>query len=148
MSIGNYLLSQDIFGHIISFNFYNKGDTHKTKIGGFVSMLVKVFFCVFIAINIKKMINYEESKTGQVQEAMDINSESLSYTDTKFGLTFALWDVLNNYAPVDYTAETKRYIRVKFLQYDADWTKQPFVYGPTIIAEARRCKRSDYHETL
>ena len=82
--LNSFLLSQDLFGHLISFNFDKKGDTHNTKIGGFVSILVKVFFAIFIGLNAKKMVFYEENKIGQVYEAMDVDKEPIAFKDTRF----------------------------------------------------------------
>ena len=54
---------RDIFGHSISLNFDKKGDSHRTVIGGFFSILIKVFLIVYIIYKGKVLI-YGENDTN------------------------------------------------------------------------------------
>ena len=54
---------RDIFGHSISLNFDKKGDSHRTVIGGFFSILIKVFLIVYIIYKGKVLI-YVENDTN------------------------------------------------------------------------------------
>ena len=47
---------QDIFGHQISFNFDKQGATHKTCVGGVVSIAIKVVVLVYVLILLKRML--------------------------------------------------------------------------------------------
>ena len=66
MGISNFIEDQDMFGYAIAFNYDKKGDTHKTKVGGIVSIIVKILFINFVGLHLKKMYMYEDNKLQNV----------------------------------------------------------------------------------
>ena len=44
-----WVRDQDWFGHTISLNFEQNGDTYNTYIGGFVSFFLKLFLIYYVA---------------------------------------------------------------------------------------------------
>lgn len=53
-----------MYGHTVNLNFDKKGDTHKTLIGGFFSLLIKIAMTVYVALNLKKLILSEGDSIG------------------------------------------------------------------------------------
>ena len=52
-------VDQDLYGHPVELNFNRKGNTHKTLIGGFASIIVLAIYYLYIGINLKKMFLHE-----------------------------------------------------------------------------------------
>lgn len=47
---------KDMFGHVVNINFDKQGPTHKTEIGGVVSVFIKVVIYVYIIFKFKILI--------------------------------------------------------------------------------------------
>ena len=45
-----YVKSHDMFGHIVQLNFNKSGSYHKTLIGGFFSLVIKIVCLLFIIV--------------------------------------------------------------------------------------------------
>ena len=54
--VPDYVREKDMFGHTITFNFDRKGDTHNTIIGGFFSLIIKLFLYFYIALCFERLI--------------------------------------------------------------------------------------------
>ena len=52
----SFIKEQDMFGHQVGLNFNKQGDHHKTKIGGFFSIFVRMGLSVYIFLMCKKLI--------------------------------------------------------------------------------------------
>ena len=48
VNLKNGIRNHDLFGHMININFNRKGSTHKTFIGGLVSIIVKVIILAYV----------------------------------------------------------------------------------------------------
>ena len=48
--------SYDMFGHLITMNFNQKGNRHKTEIGAFFSIIIKVFIYLYIGLTFKALL--------------------------------------------------------------------------------------------
>ena len=86
------ILNQDLFGHLIMFNFGREGNTHNTKIGGVFSILLKVGFAIFIAYNVKKMINFESNSISEANLRNDVDAEPIPFDDMHFSQLVAILD--------------------------------------------------------
>ena len=53
-----------MFGHQIALNFEKKGDSHKTFVGGFISIIVKAGLIAYVAICCKRMLLQERDATN------------------------------------------------------------------------------------
>ena len=53
---------QDLFGHVIQFNFNRKGDSHRTLIGAFVSILIKLSIAYYIFIKVLILVSNGDDK--------------------------------------------------------------------------------------
>ena len=50
----------DWFGHSVNLNFNREGDTHNTLIGGFCSVVFRIAMCVYIVMNVSKLLMTSE----------------------------------------------------------------------------------------
>ena len=62
MTFKKFIKSFDEYGHPIKLKFDGKGDTHKTLIGGIVSMVSKVSLTIYFAILLHKMGTYDDDR--------------------------------------------------------------------------------------
>mmetsp|Transcript_41069 Transcript_41069/g.62447 ORF Transcript_41069/g.62447 Transcript_41069/m.62447 type:complete len:103 (-) Transcript_41069:1838-2146(-) len=79
----------DMFGYTIALNFNQKGESHKTILGGIVSLIVHTIIFIYIYIHLKKMIlkednkNYTEASVVNLAEEGEvplINTHTLTYS--------------------------------------------------------------------
>ena len=54
--IRKFVKSNDMFGHKINFNFNKKGDSFKTSLGGFASLILFLMIFILAIIRGTKMI--------------------------------------------------------------------------------------------
>ena len=47
------LRSYDMFGHLITMNFNKRGNFHKTLVGAFFSIIIKVGIYIYVALTFK-----------------------------------------------------------------------------------------------
>ena len=55
-----------MFGHIVQFNF-NKGPTHKTFIGGFISFIIKTVMSTFLIVKIRTIFVKGDDELSSVE---------------------------------------------------------------------------------
>ena len=65
-------IQQDLFGHVITFNFNKQGDSHKTILGAIVSIFIKIIMTVYVIYNVKKMLLYQDDKLYTDKEFLDL----------------------------------------------------------------------------
>lgn len=51
-----FIEKQDLFGHVIQFNFNRKGESHRTLIGAITSILIKLSIAYYIAIKVQILV--------------------------------------------------------------------------------------------
>ena len=54
--------SFDMFGHVVNLNFDQRGVAHKTFIGGFFSIFIRIFLTVYFYLNARKIVFSEGDK--------------------------------------------------------------------------------------
>ena len=57
----NLVKSLDQYGHPISLNYNLKGDSYRTLLGGFTSIIVNVALGFYIVFKVQTMINYDDN---------------------------------------------------------------------------------------
>jgi hypothetical protein len=60
------LKNQDLFGHLITFNFDMNGETHKTLFGGLISIVMKIFISIYFYFRLKKLFFLEGASTAVI----------------------------------------------------------------------------------
>ena len=76
-------LDQDMFGHPIGLNFAQRGEEHKTLLGGFWSLLINILLIIYFALCINKIVTGEENL--RISTIATLNLEELGdvpYADT------------------------------------------------------------------
>ena len=71
MTFKKFIKSFDEYGHDIKLKFDGKGDTHKTLMGGIVSIVSKVALSIYFAALLYKMGTYGDDKI----KTLEINSQ-------------------------------------------------------------------------
>ena len=54
-------LEQDMFGHPIGLNFAQRGEEHKTLLGGFWSLIINILLIIYFALCVRKIETGEEN---------------------------------------------------------------------------------------
>ena len=52
----SFIRDQDMFGHEVGLNFNKQGDSHRTRVGGFFSIIVRAGLSFYIFLMCKKLI--------------------------------------------------------------------------------------------
>ena len=66
------LKNQDLFGHVINLNFNQKGDSHKTTIGGVASIFVKLIMAIYVFLSFEKLIFKLDDKNSTDYGLLDL----------------------------------------------------------------------------
>ena len=64
----------DMFGHTINLNFNKNGDSHKTLIGGFFSLFIKMLLGVYVYLLFKRMFLYEADSNYTRINVLDLET--------------------------------------------------------------------------
>ena len=69
----NYVKSHDLFGHEVKFQINGQEKTYKTMWGGTLSIIIKLVFILYVAMNLKKMILHEDNVELFYTELIEFN---------------------------------------------------------------------------
>jgi len=106
---------QDLFGHEIRLNFNNKGDSHRTFIGGVVSLVIKVCMLAYVLYNFKKMVFREDDTLNNIIGLSDLRIKGdVKFKDMDLNPFFVFKKQLMGNAPLFLNETTSRYITVRF----------------------------------
>ena len=72
-SFKSKMRSNDMFGHTINLNFNKEGDSHQTLIGGFFSIFIRIAMTIYVLMNFKKMLWYEDDSTFTEVNTLDLD---------------------------------------------------------------------------
>ena len=89
MGLLNIIRSKDFFGFPVELDFNGKGSTHNTYIGGFLSLIVRIFMIIFIASLFIKLFTYGDDSISTIfsqQEIQDL--KPVIFGDTGYSPTF------------------------------------------------------------
>ena len=64
-----------MFGHVINLNFNKQGESHKTSVGGFFSLIIKCFLLLYVGLNFKKLIWHEDDSNSVEYSLMDLDND-------------------------------------------------------------------------
>jgi hypothetical protein len=74
-----FLRQYDMFGHLITMNFNKKGNRHKTQIGAFFSILIKLFIYLYIGLTFKSLLFMDANTTGTTRSVEPIEEFGTVY---------------------------------------------------------------------
>ena len=72
-SLYNFAKNQDMFGHKVVLNFNRKGETFKTGVGGFTSIIIKILISYIIYGKMTKLFNHELNQINKNEQSININ---------------------------------------------------------------------------
>ena len=86
-----HIKNLDLYGHPVELNFNKDGNTHKTILGGFVSIFVLAMYYYYIGINVKKML-FRENDTVMfnINQVDESEVKTLSINETEIITFFML----------------------------------------------------------
>ena len=61
-----------MFGYRISLNFERKGDTHKTLISGFISLLGRLVIAAYTWFVVRDMLSYNNDEYKTITKVVDL----------------------------------------------------------------------------
>ena len=115
------IVEYDLFGHVITFNFRNQGQTYKTFIGGVVSILVRLIMSMYIMVNLSKMIFHQDDKLLSVVVATDVDEKPVKFSEMNVMPYFV---IRKQVGPITEFNETlDEYIKLEYVQTITDWWK-------------------------
>lgn len=113
-----------MFGHVITFNFAKRGETHGTFVGGCFSLIVKLGLLAYIVVCFKRMFNHESDTMITVVGSLDLQEEGdVDYTSLGMTPHWVLRKQDNSALPMVDQKDLNTYIDFYFLQQTANWYK-------------------------
>ena len=104
-----------MFGHRIAFNFDQRGDAHKTLLGGIFSIFIKVTIVIYVTLNLKKMILREDNKLITQFSLTNLDElGEVKYHETGTRVFYEMLKQLGGDEPLFLSDETSRYITITF----------------------------------
>ena len=64
----------DMFGYQVQLNFNRQGESYKSTMGGFISIIFKAALAVFVYIRYMKMINLNDNSYGMNEMPSNFNN--------------------------------------------------------------------------
>ena len=138
--------SYDMFGHVITMNFNQRGNSHQTTFGGCVSIVIYVTMTVYVALNFRTMI-FSEGDELSTQTAL-INPDEIEpilYNQTDLLLFHAIRKQRQGGAQLLLDDELRSYLDIVFSQGVDDWWKSE-ADGRFTLQEypVRYCRLEDF----
>jgi hypothetical protein len=116
--------NQDLFGHLIAFNFDNKGSSHKTVIGGVFSIIIKLLMAAYIWLRIKKLIFLEGADTSVSELLLKVDLHGdVALEDMHLNSFYVLTKQLGGSSVFFGDLELERHLDIHFIEYLVDWNK-------------------------
>ena len=113
-----------MFGHPIQLNFNKEGATKNSFIGGVISICLKIAMCVYVGINIKKLVLSEgDQLTSEefLQRHEELEGVHIPWDDLRFIYSPSIKKVRNdrNGEEFIYNEDKKKYIEIEFAVHEA-----------------------------
>ena len=114
----------DMFGHVITMNFNEQGNSHQTVLGGVMSILIKTALGIYVYLNLIKLIYNKSDETSTMGGLIDPdNIEPVLYNTTNLRIFYPIRKQLENGAQLLMDDELSTYIEIFFKQSLDDWYK-------------------------
>ena len=113
-SIKNGIRSHDLFGHIIAINFNRKGSTHKTFIGGLISIFIKILMWLYLGSKLYAMFWRTNDTMSTVNYKLP-ELETLYYDELGVLVFWVLRKTKGKEENFFLTKEMEKYLHIEFL---------------------------------
>ena len=120
--------SFDMFGHVVNLNFDKRGIAHKTFIGGFFSIFIRIFLTVYFYLNIQKIIFTKGDKnvsTVGIMNLLDLGAVNLN--SMKLKIFHVVRKVNKDGSQLRFKdGELEQYIDITWETKKSDWYTMQF----------------------
>ena len=108
-AVNAWIRNRDLFGQDVKIYFNRKRKTHNTTIGGIFSIILRIWFAIYLGIHIGKIDKPEEDKVKVTEKRLDLMAaeNEVMFSDMKFDVVYA---VLYDFLFTPYDDEIKKYI--------------------------------------
>lgn len=81
----------DMFGHVITMNFNEQGNSHQTVLGGAMSILIKSALAIYVYLNLIKLIYNKGDETSSMGGLLNPETiDPIRYNETDLRLFYAI----------------------------------------------------------
>jgi hypothetical protein len=141
------LRNQDLFGHLITLNFETNGETHKTLIGGLISIITKIFISIYFFFRIKKLIFLEGAITAVSNILMKVDLQGeVPLSDLQLTSFYVLNRQVEEQIFMD-DPEVARYLDFYFVEETVDWNKPEKDRYTRVNHTAERCRQEHFGDS-
>ena len=120
-----------MFGHLITMNFNQRGNRHKTHIGAVFSIFIKVFIYMYIGLTFKQLLYMDANKNGSTRSTSPIEElGTVYYMESGLRVFYVMRRQMTG-KPLLLTEELKSYLDMYYLQITNDWNINPGFNTPT-----------------
>ena len=64
-----------MFGHTIKLNFNRQGASHKTYVGGCISLVLKLLILSFVVLKLIKLVHLDNATIGSTNTLLNLEDE-------------------------------------------------------------------------
>lgn len=167
-TLKDWVCDKDFFGHTVTLNFDNKGDTHNTAIGGFFSLFIRAFITWYVTLNIYKLITFGGDNMQYTESLLNLKEmKDVDYDKTFFRIfvelknhkymdpmfegrpsTIEVKEVsedIEHMSPIFLHEKVERYIQPLFIANYDDWNeKEPEKRNRKNETKAKHCSADDF----
>lgn len=135
-----------MFGHVITMNFNEEGNSHQTVAGGMTSIVIKTALFIYVYLNFIKLIYMNGDTTALMSGLIDVDQiDPILYNETDITLFYAIRKQREKGAQLLVDDELSTYIDISYRQSTDDWYK-PHEEGrfTHIYHDVRYCNEEDF----
>ena len=116
-----YIKSKDVFGHDVKLNFRKSNSTHKTLLGGLLSIIFYVSILGIVVNKFLAMHLHDHNQISMYISHYDVDEgDGIHFNQTKMHVYHVLKKQLENDGPVLLDEETSRHVDIFFAQQKID----------------------------
>lgn len=113
------LKAQDLFGHPVELKFNHGGSRHKTAVGGFLSIFIRMALFSYIVLIFHRMVTYDDNKettTINIIDQKDSKLHQVKFKNTRAKLFLVIRGDSSNLNQNDYSKDLETHLRVSAVQ--------------------------------
>ena len=141
----NTIRSIDMFGHVVNLNFDERGISHKTFIGGFFSIFIRIFLTIYFYLNIQKIIFSKGDKNVSTVGLLNlIELGPVNLNSTKLKIFHVVRKQKKDGSQLTFEdGELEQYLDIKWETKKSDWYTMQFEEK---TYNTKLCELSDFGE--
>lgn len=144
-SLTSFIRAQDYFGAPVSLGFNKKGSSHKTVVGGWASILVRLIMATYTLDLVNKWWNFLEDRNTTFEstvESVELNANiSLAESQVRFAML-----LVNPRTGITFdfdSPELKKHVRMTSFTEKWNWRNVPATLERNYVP-MKKCNLTDY----